>query len=231
MKPILIKTKHEADTYDEAFMDVIEAEYSGMTRHMRMRLDNVRFLVDPQPGERVHDIGCATGAMAHYLSTFGCISSGSDISAAGVERARALYPDLEFDVADAADLPYGDESFDKIVAADITEHLPDDVLAGMFRECYRVLVPGGRLCIHTPNPRHLFERMKESGLLLEQNPTHIGLRTMDDLTAGLLDAGFAIELAAMRPGFVPGLTQAEKALGRRWSLFQYRICIRARRPT
>jgi SAM-dependent methyltransferase len=230
VKPILIKTKHEADTYDEKFMDVIEAEYSSMTRHMRMRLDNVRLLVDPHPGDRVHDIGCATGAMAHYLSTFGCVASGSDIAEAGVERARSLYPGLEFDVADAAALPYEDGSFDKIVAADITEHLPDEVLAGMCSECFRVLVRGGTLSVHTPNPRHFFERMKQRDFLLEQNPTHIGLRTMGELRAALEHAGFEIELAVMRPGFLPGLRQLELVLGRFWSLFQYRICIRARRP-
>jgi hypothetical protein len=93
----------------------------------------------------------------------------------------------------------------------------------MFSESKRVLVPNGTLSIHTPNPKHVIERMKAHDLVLKQNPTHIGLRTSHELRDELERAGFAIELDLKRPSFYPGLRRVERATG-----LGYRICLRAR---
>jgi SAM-dependent methyltransferase len=217
-----------AGDYDEAFMDAMASEYDRQTPWTRMRLENVRLLVDPRPGDRILDVGSAAGAIAHYLSTLGCEAVGVDLSETGVARARERYPQLRFEVADAAALPFADGSFDKVVAADVTEHLDDGALRGMLAEARRVLRPGGTLSIHTPNPKHAIERLKARNLVLAQNPTHIGLRTSRELRAELERAGFAIELDLRRPGFLPVLRVLERALGERVELLGYRICIRAR---
>ena len=217
-----------ADSYDEAFMDAMASEYERLTPWTRMRLENVRLLVEPSPGDRVLDVGSAAGSIAPFLSTLGCETTGVDLSERGVARARERYPDLRFEVADAAALLFADGSFDKVVAADVTEHLDDAALRGMLAEARRVLVPGGTLSIHTPNPRHAIERLKARNLLLEQNPTHIGLRTGAELRAELERAGFAVELDLRRPSFYPGLRLLERAAGGRVELLGYRICIRAR---
>jgi SAM-dependent methyltransferase len=219
-----------ADDYDDAFMDAMASEYERGTAWTRMRLENVRLLVDPHPGDRVLDVGSAAGAIAHHLSTLGCDTVGVDRSEAGVRRARVCYPQLRFEVADAAALPFAGGSFDKAVAADVTEHLDDPTLRAMLAECRRVLVPGGTLSIHTPNPRHLIERLKARNLVLAQNPTHIGLRTGSKLRAELERAGFDVELDLRRPGFFPVLRTLERLAGSRVELLGYRICIRARRP-
>jgi len=219
-----------ADDYGDVFMDAMASEYERGTAWTRMRLENVRLLVDPQPGDRVLDVGSASGSIAHYLSTFGCDPVGVDLSEAGVRRARERFPELRFEVADAGALPFPDGSFDKAVAADVTEHLDDATLRAMLAECRRVLVPGGTLSIHTPNPRHLIERLKARNLVLAQNRTHIGLRTGADLRDELERAGFTVELDLRRPGFYPGLRTLERLAGPRAELLGYRICIRARTP-
>lgn len=218
----LIKTGASAE-YDDAFMEAMASEYERMTPWTRMRLENVRLLVDPHRGDRVLDIGSAAGAIVHYLSTFGCEPVGVDLSELGVEKARERYPNLRFEVGDAAQLPFPDVSFDKVVAADVTEHLDDATLRGMFAEAHRVLVPGGTLSIHTPNPRHVIEWLKAHEIVLAQNPTHIGLRASSELRAELERAGFTVELDLKRPSFYPGLRTIERATG-----LGYRICIRAR---
>ena len=195
-----------------------------------MRLANVEELVDPQLGDRVLDLGCAAGSIAHFLSTLGCEAVGCDEAPTAIVEARRRYPALRFDQADCSNLPYDDESFDKLVAADLTEHLQDTVLEGMARESFRVLRAAGTLSIHTPNPRHIIERLKARGFILEQNPTHIGLRTHEDLESRLRRAGFDIELSVWRRSFIPGFRIAEAVLGRFTELFRYRICIRARKP-
>jgi ubiquinone/menaquinone biosynthesis C-methylase UbiE len=218
------------DEYDEAFMDAMSSEYERQTAWTRMRLENVRLLVDPNPGDRVLDVGSATGAIAHFLSTLGCETVGVDLSERGVARARERFPGLRFEVADASALPFGDASFDKVVAADVTEHLGEETLRGALREARRVLVPGGTLSIHTPNPLHLIERLKAHELVLRQNPTHVGLRTGPQLRAELERAGLPVELDLRRPGFFPVLGRVERLAGGRVELLGYRICLRARKP-
>lgn len=225
----LVKTA-AGEGYDEAFMDAMASEYAEKTPWTRMRLENVELLVDPHPGDRVLDIGSAAGAMVHFLSTFGCDAVGVDSSALGVEQARRLFPGLRFEVADAASLPFPDGSFDKALAADLTEHLDDETFRAMLAECRRVLVPGGTLSIHTPNPRHLIERLKAKNLILAQNPTHIGLRTRPQLRAELARAGFTVDRDLLRPGFFPVLRIFEQLSRGRIDLLGYRLCIRGRKP-
>ena len=223
----LVKTA-AGEGYDEAFMDAMASEYAEQTPWTRMRLENVELLVDPQPGDRVLDIGSAAGAMVHFLSTFGCDAVGVDSSELGVEQARRLFPGLRFEVADAASLPFADASFDKALAADLTEHLDAGTFRAMLAECRRVLVPGGMLSIHTPNPAHVIERLKKRNILLAQNPTHIGLHTRRQLRGELERAGFTVDLDVVRPSFFPVLRTLEKIGGRFTGLLGYRICMRAR---
>jgi len=224
----LVKTA-AGEGYDADFMDAMASEYDRRTPWTVMRLENIRVLVDPQPGDRVLDLGSAAGAMAHYLSTFGCDAVGVDSSELGVEHARVRYPDLRFEVADVAALPFADETFDKVVAADLTEHLDDDTFRAMLAESFRVLAPGGTLSIHTPNPGHLIERLKRRNLLLAQNPTHIGLRTRAELRAEFERAGFAVDLDLRRPSFFPVLRTLERLSRGRSDLLGYRLCMRVRK--
>lgn len=215
--------------YDERFMSTMAKAYLDQTPWTQLRLDAVRELVEPAPGERVLDLGCAAGATSHFLSTFGCETAGVDAERLAVEHARALFPGLRFEVADVRALPFPEASFDKAVAADLVEHLDDETLAGMLGETRRVLRPGGTLSLYTPNPRHVIERLKARDLVLAQNPTHIGLRTAAELETALVAAGFAVDLSAWRPSFVAVLRQLEAAFGRHAPWLRYRLCLRGRR--
>ena len=216
-------------SYDETFMDAMADAYVEWTPWTELRLAAVRDLVEPSPGERVLDLGCAAGAVTHFLSTLGCEPVGVDSSPLAIEKARSLFPALRFELGDVAALPFADESFDKAVAADLVEHLDDDSFARMLAEARRVLVPGGTLSIYTPNPRHLIERLKARELLLAQNPTHIGLREAAALERALARAGFDVERSEWRPSFVRGLRTVERLAGGRVDLLRYRLCLRARK--
>jgi SAM-dependent methyltransferase len=186
--------------------------------------------VEPKAGERVLDLGCAAGAVTHFLTTFGCEAVGVDSSQLAIDRARRLFPDLRFVLADATELPFGADSFDKAVAADFTEHLDDDTFERVLAETRRVLRPNGTLSIYTPNPRHLIERLKARNILLAQNPTHIGLRDASELTGMLEAASFLVDRDEWRPSFFPALRTLERLLGPHLPLLRYRLCIRATIP-
>jgi SAM-dependent methyltransferase len=224
----MLRLRQAPETYDQRFMDTMAGVYIERTPWTELRLAAVRDLVDPHPDDRILDLGCAAGAITHYVSTFGADATGIDFEPLAVEKARALFPGLHFEVADATSLPFPDGSFDKAVAADFVEHIDDETFLRMCAELRRVLVPRGTFALYTPNPRHLIERLKAHDVLLAQNPTHIGLREADPLETLLHEGGFEVVRSEWRPSFFPGLRLVERFAGRKLDLFRYRLCVLAR---
>ena len=215
--------------YDERFVDTMASEYLERTPWTELRLEAVRSLVEPQAGERVLDLGCAAGAISHFLSSLGCETVGVDAEPRAIERAQALFPDLQFQLANVARLPFEDGAFDKAVAADLVEHLDDESFRAMLDEARRVLRPGGTLSIYTPNPKHPIERLKARNLILAQNPTHIGLRDAATLERMLREAAYQVDRSEWRPSFIRGLRLVERAGGGRFESLRYRLCVRGKR--
>ena len=217
------------DSYDDQFMETMASAYLERTPWTELRLEAVGSLVAPHAGERILDLGCAAGAISHFLSTFGCETVGVDAAPRAIEKACELFPDLRFELGDVRSLPFSDGSFDKAVAADLVEHLDDGSFHAMLAETHRVLVPGGTLSIYTPNPRHVIERLKERDVLLARNPTHVGLRDAATLRRMLGETGFEVDRSEWRPSFVRGLRLVERAGGGRIESLRYRLCVRGRR--
>jgi SAM-dependent methyltransferase len=110
--------------------------------------------------DRVLDLGCGGGR-----HTFAALRRGAQVVAldldatelAGVATLVAAMQ-LEGEVpaggagsavrGDALHLPFPDGAFDRVVASEVLEHLPDD--AGALAELVRVLRPGGRLAVTVP---------------------------------------------------------------------------------
>ena len=57
-------------------------------------------LLAPQAGERILDAGCGTGQLTARIAEAGAEVHGIDHSAEMIEKARAAFPALQFDVAD-----------------------------------------------------------------------------------------------------------------------------------
>lgn len=108
----------------------------------------------PQPGERWLDVGTGTGAVAVRAARAGADVVGSDLAPALIETARRLAAEeglgIEFDVADAEQLPYEDASFDVVSSAVGAMFAPDHERTAA--ELARVTKPGGRLGLVTWNP-------------------------------------------------------------------------------
>src|SRR4029077_18793464 len=82
--------------YDERFMDTMATAYLDRTAWTELRLEAVRSLLDPRPGDGVLALGCAAGAVSHFLSGLGCETVGVDAEPLAIDKARGVFPGLHF---------------------------------------------------------------------------------------------------------------------------------------
>ena len=99
-------------------------------------------------GRRVLDLGCGIAGPACILAgKYGAHVVGTDLEAPLIDRARRRAADLglgdrtEFRVVTPGPLRFEDESFDLVVSSGGVTQIADKL--GIFRECLRVLKPGG----------------------------------------------------------------------------------------
>lgn len=114
-----------------------------------------------RPGERILDMGCGAGRHAFELYRRGAdvvaFDQDGDELAAVADMFAAMREAGEVPDAatagtvqgDALDLPFADGEFDRVVAAEVLEHIPADVEA--IAELVRVLRPGGTLAVTVPS--------------------------------------------------------------------------------
>lgn len=224
------------EQYNESFHEGMLGFYVKMNRWTRLRLKQLVKMANPSSDDNIIDLGCSSGAITHFCSTFGARVTGVDASDAAIRMTKKTFKNnnlISFYKADVSDLSiFGGQSFNKAVAFDLVEHLPQETFEKMLKEVYRILKPKGVLCIYTPNPTHIIEHLKAREFL-KQNPTHIAIRTMDDICMSMEQAGFTIELVYFTPSFIPIINVFETIFGKIpkiGELFRYRICIRGIKP-
>ena len=116
----------------------------GGTRNLLERLD-----LQTNDDFRVLEIGCATGYTSCFIGEeYGCNVTGIDVSEILIEKAqeranRKRLRNVEFQLADAMNLPFSDNSFDVVFGVAITALVPDKKRA--LSEYFRVVKPGGIL--------------------------------------------------------------------------------------
>ena len=98
-------------------------------------------LLSAQPGERILDLGCGTGALTADIAATAAETVGVDRSAEMVDQARRKFPTLRFEVRDAGQLTFFNE-FDAVFSNAALHWIPDaePVVAGISR----ALKKGGR---------------------------------------------------------------------------------------
>jgi len=120
---------------------------------LRRRARTIIEELDPKDGERILDVGCGDGYYLYllFLLKLDLKLVGVDNDRRALESARKnLKTDVKLVEADLIkELPFKDETFDKVVASEVVEHLAYD--AQGLKEVYRVLKTGGVAAISVPN--------------------------------------------------------------------------------
>ncbi len=94
------------------------------------------------PGSRLLDLGCGDGRHAREA-----LRRGAFVVALDREVPKGLAPASAVQ-GDGLRLPFADGAFDRVIAAEVLEHVVDDRAA--MAELARVLRPGGRVAVTVP---------------------------------------------------------------------------------
>ena len=113
-----------------------------------------------RPGDRVLDLGCGFGRHAFEAARRGASVVALDAGPEEVAQVRGTFAamiemgEIPADhpatavQGDALSLPFDDGTFDRVIASEVLEHIPDDSAA--IRELARVLRPGGSMAVTVP---------------------------------------------------------------------------------
>jgi 2-polyprenyl-3-methyl-5-hydroxy-6-metoxy-1,4-benzoquinol methylase len=113
----------------------------------RANFDLNVFCLRAKPHGRLLEVGCGSGMILKSMQKLGWQVEGVDFDPAAVEAARKR--GLDVHLGTLSEQEFRANSFDAIIMGHCIEHVPDPI--NLLRECYRILEPGGRLVVITPN--------------------------------------------------------------------------------
>jgi SAM-dependent methyltransferase len=156
-----------------------------------------------RPGDRLLDMGAGGGRHAFEAYRRGADVIAFDQDADEMAKVREWFQAMkeagevpegaEADVkeGDALALPFADGEFDRIIAAEVLEHIPADIQA--IQELVRVLRPGGTLAVSVPRwfPEIVNWKLSEE---YHNNPGgHIRIYTEEELRDKVTKAGLVFD--------------------------------------
>ena len=118
-----------------------------------------RQYLDPQLGMRFLDVGCCANLANHRLDQWPSTYYGVDISPALIEAMQGFaanhqIPTGGLHVAEVAGLPFDTDFFDIADVIGVLEYCTLDYTGRALAELNRVLKPGARMVVDTPNLAH-----------------------------------------------------------------------------
>ena len=157
-------------------------------------------LLDPQPGEKILDLGCGTGHLTAEIAKSGAAVVGVDSSADMVRAAGKNFPDLTFIQADARTLSF-DQPFDALFSNAVLHWIKeaDEVLDSVTR----CLKPGGRIVAEMGGKGNIEGVVTALHRALSATPGHPGKEvdpwyfpTVGEYSRLLEERGFEVSFAS-----------------------------------
>jgi SAM-dependent methyltransferase len=148
------------ETHPDNYRDITDnqkkmwgkGDFNEIARQNMMMGEDLCRAIDPRPGQRVLDVACGSGTAALVAARRYCDVTGIDYVPELIDRARRRAEagglQARFEVADAQDLPFPDNSFDVVLSVYGVQFAPDQEKAAS--EMMRVIRPGGRIGLASP---------------------------------------------------------------------------------
>lgn len=105
------------------------------------------------PGDRVLDLGCGAASLWHLWKEHlkgACSLVGVDLSERMIDECNRLFPEGDFRLGSAAEIPLETGSIDLIISSSVLHHIPDECLHEAFEEMHRVLDEHGMIVGREP---------------------------------------------------------------------------------
>jgi 2-polyprenyl-3-methyl-5-hydroxy-6-metoxy-1,4-benzoquinol methylase len=165
----------------------------------------------PDGGGRLLDVGCGAGYFLRVARNCGWSSIGVDAD----PKAVANCVNQGFEVLEGGIEQFDGQErlFDVITMSHVLEHVHDPV--GTIEACHRLLKPGGRLWIETPNIDSLGHRQYGESWRGLEPPRHLVLFNSRSLATALSGAGFIRIETKAAIDTLPGISRASEAIRRR----------------
>ncbi len=138
-----------------------------------------------RPGKLL-DVGCGDGEFVRAAGDRGWNAEGVDFDPGSVEFARGR--GLNVHLGSLVSQDFEAEQFDAIVMNHVVEHLSDPI--AVLQECHRILKPGGRLILATPNVGSQFHRKFGKYWIHLDPPRHLYLFGVTTLSETVRRARF-----------------------------------------
>ncbi|NCO80431.1 class I SAM-dependent methyltransferase [bacterium] len=140
-------------SYAEYLLKKTEEDYNliaeDFSRTRGQVWEELRFLEEYLiSGEKVLDLGCGNGRLYELFKEKFVDYYGVDSSDKIIEIAKSRYPKTKFQVADALNLPFTENFFDKVISIAVFHHIPSKEFRLQFlNEIKRVLKPEGKIIL------------------------------------------------------------------------------------
>lgn len=173
---------------------------------VKAKYDFKAMYLQTRPGARLLEIGCGSGDQLAFLQGLGWQVEGLDVDpvAAGVASARGL----KVHVGSLEEQCFPARQFDAIVSSHVIEHVHDPV--GLLRECSRILSPGGRLVIITPNTTSWFHKWFGANWLALDSPRHLHLFNSISLRRAAEHSGLSVRVITSTVREADGVYRASR---------------------
>jgi 2-polyprenyl-3-methyl-5-hydroxy-6-metoxy-1,4-benzoquinol methylase len=139
---------------------------------------------------RLLDVGCGNGSFLIQMKQLGWEVTGVEPDGEAVSVARENFR-LNVFKGSLEEAEFPDGHFDTITMNHVIEHVLDPI--GLLKECRRVLRPGGKLVVVTPNIKSLGRRVFEDAWLHWDPPRHLFLFSLETLRESAEQAGLVIQ--------------------------------------
>lgn len=146
-------------------MQKIKSDYNSISedfssKRQKIWEEFVFLFEDLKEGEKVLDLGCGNGRWFEIFKDKKVDYTGVDFSEKLIEIAKRRFPEGKFLVADALNLPFSENFFDKVYSLSVLHHIPSKELRlQFFKEIKRVLKPRGKAIITVWKIHQLRERL------------------------------------------------------------------------